>query len=63
MLHIWGYGVIFLLRERRSRGKTQPLDHPRRLFTTIFTIYRDFSLYISLAFTLFTYKLNTKYIG
>jgi hypothetical protein len=52
MLHIWGYGVIFLLREARSTGKTQSLDHPRRLFTTIFTIYRDFFPYISPAFTL-----------
>jgi hypothetical protein len=53
MLHIWDSGVVFLLRERRPRGKTQPLDHPRRLFSTIFCIYRDFLLYISPAFTLF----------
>jgi len=63
MLHIWDSGVVFLLREAHFIGKTQSLDHPRRLFTTIFTIYRDFFLHISLAFTLFTYKLNTKYIG
>jgi hypothetical protein len=41
MLHIWGYGVIFLLRKRKSIGKTQSLDHPRRLFTTFFRIYRE----------------------
>jgi len=59
MLHIWDCGVIFLLRERPSTGKAQSLDHPRRLFSTIFHIYRDFLLYISLAFT--TFLLQTKY--
>jgi len=59
MLHIWDCGVIFLLRKRKSIGKTQSLDHPRRLFSTIFCIYRDFLLYISLAFT--TFLLQTKY--
>jgi len=52
MLHIWGYGVIFLLREAHFLGKTQSLDHPRQLFSTFFTIYRDFFPYISPAFTL-----------
>jgi hypothetical protein len=63
MLHIWGYGVVFLLREAHFLGKTQPFSHPRRHFSMFFCIYRDFLLYISPAFMLFYYKLNTKYIG
>jgi uncharacterized membrane protein YesL len=53
MLHIWGYGVIFHLRERHSTGKTQSLDHPRRLFTTFLRIYRENFNAITLVFTLF----------
>jgi hypothetical protein len=59
MLHIWDCGVVFLLSEVHFLGKTQLFSHPRRLFSTIFRIYRDFSLYISLAFMLFI--LQTKY--
>jgi len=53
MLHIWDIGAMSLLPGAHFLGKTQLFSHPRPLFSTIFTIYRDFFPYISPAFTLF----------